>query len=164
MNDIYIYVWQVNQDGAFDSSFTGASRQYRGRVQRTSGPKRWRIWKPVDNPGILRELGVALVLPLTLIVSTFFFGPFELALVTPVHLKALTPSPQEKADRRVSLRNMNLLVATLSVYIFACEAAFPAPCLSDSDLILSNAVIYFFPISAPTLSLLTCGFSAIAPC
>nr|XP_042102891.1 glutamate receptor-interacting protein 1 isoform X12 [Ovis aries] len=34
---------------------------------------------------------------------------------------------EEKADRRVSLRNMNLLVATLSVYIFACEAAFPAP-------------------------------------
>ena len=56
-------------------------------------------------------------------------------------------------------------IALATVISVAVKLPSLPPCLSDSDLILSNAVKSIsFPISAPTLSLLTCGFSAIAPC
>lgn len=90
------------------------------------------------------------------LVSTFMF--FWSSYICTIHtssFKSFNPFPQEKADRRVSLRNMTLLVATLYVSIFACEAAFPAPpCLLDSSLVLYDAAGNIsFPISSLPLKL-----------
>lgn len=55
------------------------------------------------------------------------FSPFFLLSCTnhTNSFKSFNPSPQDKADRRLCLRNMTLLVPTLYLYIFACAAASP---------------------------------------
>lgn len=80
-----------------DSSFTGAPDSTEAEQEENFWSQALEDLETCGQSGILRELEVASVLPLTLIVSTFiFFGPFELALVTPVHLKALTPFHRRK--------------------------------------------------------------------
>lgn len=67
------------------------------------------------------------------------FSPFFLLSLTnhTNSFKSFNPSPQDKADRRLCLRNMTLLVPTLYLYIFACAAASPAP--NQSSFLLYNA-------------------------
>lgn len=108
-------------------SFVGASDSADAEQEENFWSQALEDLETCGQSGILRELEVALVPLFTLTVPTFLcFGPFTFALITAVHLKSFNPFPQEKADRRVSLRNMTLLVATFSVSTFACEAASPA--------------------------------------
>lgn len=68
----------------------------------------------------------------------FIFSFFLLSCTNHTNsFKSFNPSPQDKADRRLCLRNMTLLVPTLYLYIFACAAVSPAP--NQSCFLLCNA-------------------------
>lgn len=83
----------------FDDSFTGAPDSSEAEQEENFWSQALEDLETCGQSGILRELEVALVLLLTFIVSTFiffFFGPFEFAFITSVHLKALTPFHRRK--------------------------------------------------------------------
>lgn len=133
----------------FDDSFTGAPDSSEAEQEENFWSQALEDLETCGQSGILRELEVASVLLLTFIVSTFiffFFWSFWVCIYHISSFKSFNPFPQEKADRRVSLRNMTLLVATLYVYIFACEAAFPAPLPSGQQFdLVQCSWKYLFP-------------------
>lgn len=151
----------------FGDSFTGAPDSADAEQEENFWSQALEDLETCGQSGILRELEVTSVLILTLIVSTFvvFLWSFWVCTYHTSSFKSFNPFPQEKADRRVSLRNMTLLVATLYVYIFACEAASPAPLPSGQrfDLIQCSWK-YWFPHFSPLPQADWLVASAIAPC
>lgn len=154
----------LTQPVLFDSSFAGAPDSTEAEQEENFWSQALEDLETCGQSGILRELEVASVLLLNF--SCFyihfcfvFFWSFWVCIDHTSSFKSFNPFPQEKADRRVSLRNMTLLVATLSVYLFACAAAFPAPLPSRQWFDLTQCSWkYWFPHFHPTPSWLTCGF------
>lgn len=81
----------------FGDSFTGAPDGTEAEQEENFWSQALEDLETCGQSGILRELEVDSVLLLTLNVSTFIiFGPSELAFITAVHLKALTPFHRRK--------------------------------------------------------------------
>lgn len=167
---IHICIWQVlNQHCAFGQQLHRASRQYRGWARGEllvpSAGGSGNLWTVRDSERTRGSLGPATYSPCFYI---HFFWSFWVGIGHTSSFKSFNPFPQEKADRRVSLRNMNLLVATLSVYIFACEAAFPAPLPFGQWFdFIQCSYKYFFPHFCPHPELtdlwLLCHCSLLTP-
>ena len=82
----------------FDDSFTGAPDSAEAEQEENFWSQALEDLETCGQSGILRELEVASVLLLVLFLHSFFFffGPFEFAFITSVHLKALTPFHRRK--------------------------------------------------------------------